>query len=313
MAVKSDNKGILLEAGTNEVEFLRFGILGQVFGINVAKVRQVMVFAPEQVVEIPGTPEQISGQFCFRGNPIPVIDLTLYLKKRIDSENKQRLLLVCEFNLTTVAFIVDSVDRILRCSWSAFRPLEHSQFGQSNTSIVGTVLYNDEMIPVVDVELVLAELIPSAGMEGKELTEAQRVSTTIDRKDVSVVYCEDSHIVQKVLLKTLQNAGFKKIKMFPSGSDALDHIKAHPEETIDIIISDIEMPKMDGLTFCKQLRGVEMHKKTPFIFFSSTVSEEMKRKCHLVGGDKAFSKPEIGNIVEAIDSLIDDKNRAVSE
>ena len=308
MAPKSGDKGILLEAGTNEVEFLRFGILGQVFGINVAKVRQVMVYYPEQVVEIPGTPEQITGQFCFRGNPIPVIDLTLYLKRRIDKENQRRLLLVCEFNLTTVAFIVDSVDRILRCSWSIFRPLEQSQFGQNNTSIVGTVLYNDEMIPIVDVELVLSELIPSAGMDGRELTDVQKHSSTIDRKDVSVVYCEDSHIVQKVLLKTLQSAGFKKIQMFASGADALDHVQANPTESIDIFISDIEMPKMDGLTFCKQLRGIENHKHTPFVFFSSTVSEEMKRKCKLVGGDRAFSKPEIGDIVSAIDELIEVKN-----
>ena len=103
MAEKSNDKGILLEAGTNEVEFLRFGILGQVFGINVAKVRQVMVYYPEQVVEIPGTPGQILGQFCFRGNPIAVIDLSLYLKQRVPEDGSCRLLLVCEFNLKQFA------------------------------------------------------------------------------------------------------------------------------------------------------------------------------------------------------------------
>ena len=303
MAAKSSDKGILLEAGTNEVEFLRFGILGQIFGINVAKVRQVMVYYPDQVVQIPGTPHEITGQFCFRGNPIPVIDLTMYLKKQIPDSDR-RLLLVCEFNLTTVGFVVDSVDRILRCSWGSFKPLEQSQFGSANVSIVGTVMTADEMIPVVDVELVLAELIPSAGMESKELSEKQKHSTLIDRKDVSLVYCEDSSIVQRVLLKTLQSAGFEKIRMFPNGADAMEHLRAHPREPIDIFISDIEMPKMDGLTFCRELRGLASYQKTPFVFFSSTVSEEMKRKCKLVGGDRAYSKPEIDGIVGAIDELI---------
>lgn len=302
---KQQEKGILLDVGTNEVEFLRFGILGQVFGINVAKVRQVMVYVKEQVTEIPGTPKEVLGQLLFRGNPIPVIDLSLYLKHRIPEDETKRLFLVCEFNLTTVAFIVDSVDRILRCSWKAFRPLEQSQFGQTSGSVVGTVLAGEEMIPIVDVELVLAELIPAVGMIEHDYSKDERpLNPIIPREEISIVYCEDSHIVQKVLFKTLESAGFKRIKMFGTAADGLEYLKSKERGKVDIIISDIEMPRMDGLTFCKELRSLQEFKEIPFVFFSSTVSEEMRKKCEQVGGSMAFSKPEIQNIVTAIDELV---------
>ncbi len=304
MATPQDHKGILLEVGTNEVEFLRFGLGEQTFGINVTKIRQVLVYRPETIVEIPGTPETIRGQYCFRGDPIPVIDLALYLKKNVLVDRSRRLLLVCEFSLTKVGFVVDSVDRILRCSWDSFRPLEHSNFAGSSSSIVGTVLLQNEMIPIIDVELALAELIPSAGIELTELSEEDKVSTVLDRASVQIVSCEDSSIVQKALSNVLASAGFSKVKMFASALDALTYVKKTPQSPPDIIISDIEMPRMDGLTFCRELRKLGAFQGVPFVFFSSTITEEMRRKCDQVGGNAALSKPEIAKIVKTIDELV---------
>ena len=102
MAPTKDERGILLEVGTNEVEFLRFGLGKQTFGINVAKIRQVMVYQEETIVEIPGTPAAIRGTYCFRGTPIAVIDLDLYFNRPIPESESPRLLLVSEFNQTTV-------------------------------------------------------------------------------------------------------------------------------------------------------------------------------------------------------------------
>lgn len=304
MSSKKDNKGILLEVGTNEVEFLRFGLGKQIFGINVAKVRQVLVYQENSVVEIPGTPESIRGTFCFRGYPIAVIDLDIYFNRPIPDLGAPRLLLVCEFNQTTVGFIVDSVDRIMRCSWSQFSPLAQNQMGTSDSTVVGTIIQGDEMIAILDVEAVLAKIIPSVSIEAHINEPPPTPAHNIDRSKYSIVYCEDSTVVQKVLLKSLTAAGFKKIKLFTNGAEGYEYLKSEESNSTDIVISDIEMPQMDGLSLCKAIRGLVHHQSTPFVFFSSTVSDEMKRKCEQVGGNASFSKPEVSQLVEAIDSIL---------
>lgn len=297
-------EGVLLEVGTNEVEFLRFSLAGQVFGINVSKIRQVMVFQSELVVPIPGTPEVVLGQYSYRGDPIPVIDLSKHLKKGVPESKDRRLFLVCEFSLTKVAFVVDGVDRIVRCSWESFKPLEQSTFGESSASIVGTIFIKDEMVPVVDIEAVLAELIPSSGIDGVVLSDEDKNAGNLDKSSVSIVYADDSPIVRKALLGYLNQAGFERVKTFNNGHEALSYMLQEGRPPVDLVISDIEMPRMDGLTFCKNLKAAPGCAKIPLIFFSSTVTEEMQRKCQQVGGDRAYSKPEIKKIVRAISELL---------
>lgn len=307
MSLKKNDKGILLEVGTNEVEFLRFGLGKQIFGINVAKVRQVLVYQESTIVEIPGTPDSIKGTFCFRGSPIAVIDLDIYFNRAIPESDAPRLLLVCEFNQTTVGFIVDSVDRIMRCSWNQFSPLAQNQMGTSDSTVVGTIIQGDEMIAILDVEAVLAKIIPSVSIEAHIDEPPPAASANLDRSKYSIVYCEDSTVVQKVLLKSLTAAGFKRIKLFANGADGYEYLKSSDSESTDIVISDIEMPQMDGLSLCKAVRGLQHHQNTPFVFFSSTVSDEMRRKCEQVGGNASFSKPEVSQLVEAIDSILTGK------
>lgn len=298
-------EGVLLEVGTNEVEFLRFSLAGQVFGINVAKIRQVMVFQPEQVVPIPGTPDVVLGQYSYRGDPIPVVDLSKHLKKGAAERGEKRLFLVCEFSLTKVAFVVDGVDRIVRCSWESFKPLEQTTFGESSASIVGTIFIKDEMVPVVDIEAVLSELIPSSGIEGVVLSDEEKNAGNLDKSAVSIVYADDSPIVRKALLGYLNQAGFEKVRTFNNGHEALTYMLQEGRPPVDLVISDIEMPRMDGLTFCKNLKATQSCSNIPLIFFSSTVTDEMQRKCKQVGGDRAYSKPEIKKIVKAISELLE--------
>jgi two-component system chemotaxis response regulator CheV len=166
-------------------------------------------------------------------------------------------------------------------------------------------MINEDMIPIIDVELVLTELIPSAGLDEEiEFTQEELTPKGVDREKVNLIYCEDSVIVQRVLSKVLKAAGYTNLKMYPNPTEALESLKNENSQKVDLIISDIEMPRMDGLTFCKELRGINRYKNTPFVFFSSTVSEEMKRKCASVGGNRAFSKPEIKQVISSLDELV---------
>ncbi len=294
---KNKGKGILLESGTNEVEFLRFYLGDQLYGVNVSKVRQVMVFDETKICKLPNLPECVLGNYNYRGECVPAVDLPLYYGIPIVSTGMPRLLILLEFNRTLLGFVVDRIDRIMRCSWSSFVPAAQQLAFSRHASVVGTIVQGDEMTPVLDVESMLGQLIPSASMEGQpDLDEIVEGAP----KDARIVYCEDSQIVRKVLLGALATAGYKNVKVFTSGAEAFRYLCSEPRPDVDIIVSDIEMPEMDGLTLCKKLREYSAWETIPVFFFSSTVNDQMKAKCLSVGGTKAFSKPEAAQLIQAI-------------
>lgn len=295
-------KGILLESGTNEVEFLRFGCAGQSYGINVAKVSQILLFKPELLTKVPMRPRSMLGTVDYRGRSIPVIDLAEYLELPLPDQDKQRLLLVTQFNQHVTGFVVDNVDGIVRCSWTEFVPLEDQVFGDGGSNVVGTVTVADVLMLILDVEVILGTLIPTSSIS--QYSDKVAKSASLDRSKIRVLYCEDSPTVQKILIKTLREAGFEKIEVFPNGAEGYERIKSIGANGVDIILSDIEMPRMDGLALCKAVRELSDFKSTPFVFFSSMVDDQMKRKCEQVGGQAAFAKPEVQLIVDCIDRLM---------
>lgn len=300
----SHQKGILLEVGTNEVEFLLFRLGGQAFGINVAKVFQIIIFDPSKVAVLPHQSPEVLGIMDLRGQTITVVDLcmNLGLTATTNVGDTRKLLLISEFNQKRTAFVVDGVDRIERCSWKQFEPVTQNTNVGTRSSVVGTVTLKDGIVVLLDLETIMGAIDPSMGLE-KYQDEIQE-SKGVDRGAVSIVYCEDSPVVQKVLVRTLQSAGFKNLKAFPTGAAGLKHLEALPPGEVDIILSDIEMPQMDGLTLCKNVRANPQMQGVPFVFFSSMISDQMATKCQAVGGNAWYSKPQIHLLVEAIDRLL---------
>lgn len=308
MTRKPDSKNddfqrtILLESGTNEVEFLQFLVAGQRYGINVSKVRQILTFTQDMITPLPNGGRSVVGITYFRGKPCPVINLREQLEVDAKEQPAERpLLIMTVINQITVGFLIDQVYEIIRASWDEFNPLEAAVFDSSTKNVLGCVTRGEQLILILDFESMLAELIPSTSIEhcADQVTE----KTDKSRSDVCIVYCEDSTIVQKLMLATLSKAGFDKVKLFENGQEGLRYLATEGHERVDIILSDIEMPKLDGLSLCKEVRNLPAYKETPLIFFSSMISEEMKSKCKSVGGTDAFSKPEIHKIVALIDSL----------
>lgn len=293
-----DQKKILLESGTNEVEFLRFGMGGQLYGVNVSKVRQVLVFEPTKICKLPDLPEHILGNLNCRGECIPVVDLPRFFGLTTPEQSTPRLLLILEFNLCVLGFVVDTVDRIVRSSWKDFVPAAHQLAFVKRSSVVGTLIRGEEMTPILDVESLLVDLVPSASLESTMDLDASQLAAAT--QPLKILCAEDSAIVLKVLLTNLEKAGYHDVVTFGNGSDALAYLSSNPKPDIDVIISDIEMPMMDGLTLCRQVRENRNLKSIPFLFFSSTVSAEMREKCRSVGGTEAFSKPEVVRLIEVV-------------
>ena len=183
--------------------------------------------------------------------------------------------------------------------------------GSASPYVVGTINLKAEIVVLLDVENIMATINPQMSLE---FYQDEIISpTTLDRSKVSIVSCEDSMVVQKVLLKTLEAAGYRRIKAFSTGAEGLEYLKDNSRENVDIILSDIEMPQMDGLTLCRNIRTLDHLKDVPFLFFSSMINEQMANKCLSVGGNGSFSKPEIHLIVSAIDNLVKESRQALGK
>ena len=291
---------ILLDCGTNEVEFLRFFVMEKFFGINVSKVRRAIVFEPEKLSVVPQNSKGYYGTYLYRGSCIPVLSFREYFDLGCEAPNERTILLVCEFNQCTVGYVVDRIKDILRCSWDDFRPSR--QLEGSSSILTGNLLARDEITPILDVEEMLGNILPERGVE----TAYENLQPLVAREslaDKRIVYCEDSPTVQKILIESLLKLGFRNIRSFATGKEGLEYIASHADG-IDLIISDIEMPQLDGLTLCKEIRAIPQARQIPFVFFSSTVSDEMRAKCQSVGGIAAFAKPEIRALADYIDNLL---------
>ncbi|MBX7143768.1 MAG: chemotaxis protein [Oligoflexia bacterium] len=306
MPPPKESKGILLESGTNEVEFLRFTISSENYGINVGKVRQIVEFKNYYIVPPPEPTPGVVGTTKYREKAITIINLQEVLGLAPSTaDSVKRLILICEFNNYTCGLLMDSVLGITRCSWQDFHPMAQTSLHKGPAAVVGVITVKEQMYPILDIESIIGMLVPETSIEHF----SDQVQKTLPelRQSVRVLYCEDSPTVQRMVMKTLTEAGYKSVQVCANGADGVNYIETHGAQNIDLIISDIEMPKMDGLAFCKAVRARPELKTVPFVFFSSMVNSEMQEKCSSVGGDAAFSKPQIHEIVAKIDKLLGER------
>jgi two-component system chemotaxis response regulator CheV len=293
--------GILLESGTNEVEFLEFSVAGLNFGVNVAKVLQAITWKDSQFTAVPMASDGVLGFVHFRGVPISVIDLRhcLMLDENEGKVDKQ-LLLVMEFNNRTNAFLIDEIQNIHRFSWDQFTPLDAAVFsGIDENVVIGTITVSGRIVMILDMEAIMARIDPSLSLEN-HIVEAG-LEKKDSREDLKLVFAEDSATIRQITLKALSDAGFKEVRAFPTGKQALEFMAQAKAGEVDLILSDIEMPELDGLSLCRKVREMPTWRDIPFIAYSSLINEHMKRKCEAVGINESFAKPSIVDIVSAID------------
>ncbi|WP_294521206.1 chemotaxis protein [uncultured Anaerovibrio sp.] len=300
MAVE-EKKGILLETGTNEFEIVEFNIGDVHYGINVAKVREVITRTP--VTEMPQAHPYIDGLFTLRGKAIPLVNLPRCLNIQTPDEPKN--IIVTEINNYDIGFLVDSVSRIYRISWKNMEPAP--EVGDQSR-VVGIIKMEGKIILLLDFETIIAEINPEINQKLTTFDDAT-VDVKAKRSNVHVVCAEDSPLLRELLVSTLHESGYRFVRDFNNGQDAWNFLsnidKDIPvEDQVRVIISDIEMPQMDGHRLLKLVRGDQRYSETPFILFSSLISEEMRRKGEQLGANGQISKPEINQLIGLLDELI---------
>lgn len=297
-----DKKGILLETGTNEFEIVEFNVGKVNYGINVAKVREVINLVP--ITKMPQAHPYVDGLFTLRGRVMPLVNLPRCLNQETEDDLKN--IIVTEINNYNIGFLVNSVSRIHRISWTEMEPAPNVS---DSPMVVGIIKMLDKMVLLLDFEKIIAEINPEIN---EKLTTLPEVTKDIkeQRNDVKVFVAEDSPMLRDLLVQTLHDAGYITTRDFSNGKlawEALQKIgqeEAPLDDSINILISDIEMPQMDGHHLLTQIREHNKLGKLPVIFFSSLINEEMRRKGEAIGANGQISKPEIRQLIDLIDSLV---------
>ena len=304
---------ILLEAGTNELEIIEFGAAGKAYGVNVAKVKKVLHYTPDLLTRVHGTPRGVEGVIYFQNKPILLINLREFLRlEGMPIPEHRQLAIVTQFNDVTASFLVDAVNRIHRVSWKALSPLEEIGPGGSAPCVTGTITIENRVIMVLDLEHLMSEVAPETSIKAT-VAASKNVAANPLRSSLRVVYAEDSAMIRRLTTDQLRKAGFTNLHVYENGQLALNGIReligqaetqGKPAETaFDLLLTDIEMPQLDGLTLCRTLRQELQVSTIPVVIYSSLINEQMAVKCRSVGSNAHISKPKIEQIVEVLDRL----------
>jgi len=304
---------ILLESGTNELEILEFVISDNSYGINVAKITELMQSQPIQ--EMPLSHPCIEGVFQPRDEVYTIINLAKYLGLGESEDPDKDIFIIANFNQRTVAFHVHAVESIFRISWDDIEKPDAIIFGGQEGVITGIAKVDDRIISILDFEKITFDISPDSGLDLSTVAKYHG----FDRKQIPLVVSEDSPLLRNMLSEALQTSGYMNYASFNNGKEAWDYlceIKENASEDDSVldkvrcIITDIEMPQMDGHRLTKLVKSDPYLRDIPVIIFSSIIDETLMHKGVEVGADAQLSKPEIASLVSIIDKMV---NRHLQE
>ena len=294
---------ILLESGTNELEILEFALGNNHYGINVAKIKEILQYS--QVTPVPNAHPSVEGIFMPRDTMISVINLRRCLG--MPDAEKEGLFIITNFNKLNIAFHVDEVIGIHRVSWEEIIKPDSTINGEGGSTSTGVIKMNNRLVVILDFESIVSSISPETGLRTTDIDNLKERG----RSDSTILIAEDSPLLSKLITDCLRKAGYENLIVTTNGQEAWDKIselkaKGTLLEEVQCIITDIEMPQMDGHRLTKLCKSDDLIKKIPLVIFSSLVNDEMRRKGEMLGADAQLTKPEIGMLVDAIDKLIAD-------
>lgn len=295
--------GILLESGTGEVEILHFTVNNENYAINVVKVKEILHI--DNLSKVPNTSKAVPGISLIRGDVIPIIDMKYVLEKEINENVKKSMILLCEFNKIKVAFSIDEVLGITRIKWS---DIQKPSVVTSDSLVIGNINLENKILMLLDFEKIVMDISPKSGIHSERMID---VKENKDRSNYKLVLADDSPLIRKVLLDNLTNSGFNNIRIFDDGQQAIDYINSVYDrlgdnfmDEINLLITDIEMPQLDGHTLTRTIKEHRVLRNLPVIIFSSLITGDLRHKGDSVGADAQMSKPEVENLVDTIDTFI---------
>jgi two-component system chemotaxis response regulator CheV len=313
MNMKSDK--ILLESDTNELEIVEFRIdemdwHGNVvpcyYGVNVAKVREIIRLP--QMSKVVNAKPGIEGMIRLRDKVITIINLAQVLGKDTGDLVADRVV-VLEFNNLMVGVLVHSVSRIYRISWKNVEPPSRSVHSEQ---VTGLVKMEDRIILLLDFEKIVGEFCSQSALRPIDSAELLEREPNVDRSRKTILVADDSHFIRHTMCSSLREAGYR-VEEAENGAQAWQMIQERVQRCaqegtdirtiLSLIITDVEMPQMDGLHLTSLIRKHEMLRDFPVVIFSSLASDDNKRKWINLGANHILTKPDLPNLVKVADEL----------
>ena len=246
----------------------------------------------------------VEGIFKPRDVVITVVDLPKYLS--VDKEKGSKdLFIITNFNKMYIAFRVHTVVGISRISWTDIHKPDKTVSGGSEGVATGIAQCGNDLVTILDFERIVAEIAPETTVQMGEIEQMGPRA----RSDEPIWIAEDSILLSKMIEECLRKAGYVNLRMFPNGQELWEALNALPKERrlfdqVALVITDIEMPQMDGHRLTKLIKDSPRFNPIPLIIFSSLISEEMRIKGRQLGANEQMSKPEIGHLVDVMDHLL---------
>lgn len=258
-------------AGHNRLELLLFRLGGrQRFGINVFKVQEV-IQCPA-LTQVPHSHPVVRGIANLRGKTIPLVDLAMAISMRQIEDLTGAFVIITEFNRATIGFLVGSVDRIINMNWEEILPPPKGM--SRGTYLTAVTRVEDELVEIIDVEKVLSEVIGTNEIVSDELIEEAKASG--EPATWHVLIADDSSVARNQVKRTLDQLGIEST-LANDGRDALEVLRRWEEENnpilsrLAMVLSDIEMPEMDGYTLTTEIRS-DPRLKDVYVLLHSSLS-----------------------------------------
>ena len=302
--MREDNKqGILLESGTNEIEVMEFTINGNLYGINVAKVKEILMSSP--VKPMPHAHPAVEGIFKPRDIVLTVVDLPRYLLQAPCDKGEKDLFLLTNFNRMNIAFRVHTVVGISRISWQDIQKPDKTISSGEEGVATGIAQCGEDLVTILDFEKIVAEIAPETTIQ---MSEIERLGHR-ERREAPIMVAEDSILLGRMIVEALHKSGYVNVTMCMDGLELWNRLQEYRDaenlrEKVALVITDIEMPQMDGHRLTKMIKDDPKFQSIPVVIFSSLITEEMRRKGKELGANEQMSKPEIGRLVEVLDHLL---------
>jgi Chemotaxis signal transduction protein len=295
--------GILLESGTNELEILEFKVGSNYYGINVAKVKEILSY--QKATPIPNSHPCIEGIFMPRDIIISIIDLAKNLNLPASEDTSKDMYIVTNFNKLHTAFHVHSVEGIHRVSWADIVKPDSTINTSASGVATGIIRLENKLIVILDFEKIVSDISPETGLKLSDIDKMENRS----RNNSRILIAEDSPLLNKLISDCLHKAGYSNVEVTNNGLEAWQKLNAYKEqgvikEKVDCVITDIEMPQMDGHRLLKLIRDESELQELPVIIFSSLINDQMYKKGELLGATAQLTKPEIGMLVSSLDGIL---------
>ena len=299
----AEKNGILLESGTNELEIVEFciddGETPMYCGVNVAKVREII--QKPKLRSVVSAPLSVAGMMTLRDKVLPVIDLGQILG--LSSAKSAERIVVLEFNRIVIGVLVNSVSRIYRLSWEQIES-PHSISSDSNITgpnITGLVKMDDKIILMLDFERIIAEMYQEGAVKA---FNAQDILSH-DGSGKKILVVDDSSFIRLQICSSLRGAGYT-VEEATNGEEAwhyIDNTFSNGRFDIDAVITDVEMPKMDGLHLVTLIRGKEALSRLPVYVFSSLASDDNIKKWEKLAINGVLTKPDLPKLVSILGNV----------